>query len=692
MLSSPAVEIPTAAAARAAAAVKAAWRAGAAPDARAALAEHPFLLQFKSVVVDLAYEEFCLREDAGAAPDPVSFAGRMPAYRSSVLHVVQAHRLVADHPDLVPAPPADWPAPGEVVEGLTVRAELGRGAFARAYLAYDPGTDRDCVLKLCSSRGGEGRALGPLSHPHITPVYWARPAGGFSAVCMPLLGAVTLEDVREDAFWGNAVRRSADLILDRAATAAYAPAAAGRGRSAVVRRGDSYPVAVAAVAARVADALAYLHARGREHGDLKPSNVVVAPGGRPYLIDFNLAAPADPEAPPAGIGGTVPFLAPERLRALAGGEPAPADRGEADVFALGATAFALLAGDVPWSPTPDPDPRAAAAAQLAGRADAPRPRWPARVPAPVARVVEGCLAAEPAARPAAAEVAAVLDRWVAGRRRVRKTRWAGVAAAGLLAAGILVVFGWPTPGPVRTAAGAGVAAAPDPVTAEDYIQRGRERFQQNQYEAARADFDAALVLEPGPRTLAYAAFGRTMRANESAVQLGIDAITEAGDRASAGVYTNLGSAYLQRGRPAAALPHLDKAVELDPDSVVARFNRALARFRTGLDPDTGRLPDRGCVEDMQVVLRTDPASAEVFFQAARMWAASAHLDPALRDRAVEYLEAAVRLGDDPSKYPTEPALAANLGGHPGFARVVGLPTPPGPAKRVNLKVADPDGQ
>ncbi|MBX9623955.1 MAG: hypothetical protein K2X82_09120, partial [Gemmataceae bacterium] len=324
MTRTPAVELPAAEAARAAAAVKRAWRDGAAPDTAAALAAHPFLLRFKSVVVELAYEEFCLREERGAAPDPAAFCRRMPAYRSSLFNVLRAHKLLADNPDLLAAEPVEWPAPGAEVAGLTVRAEMGRGTFARAYLAYDPGTDRNCVLKLSPTRGGEGRALGPLSHPHITDVYWAGRVGGLNAVCMPLLGAVTLEDVREDAFFQKGVRRSGELFLDAAAAAVFAPAGGGRG---VVRPGEPYPVGVAAVAARVADALAYLHGKGREHGDLKPSNVVLAPGGHPYLIDFNLAAPAD--GAPAGTGGTLPFLAPERLRALAAGEAAGPDGGRA---------------------------------------------------------------------------------------------------------------------------------------------------------------------------------------------------------------------------------------------------------------------------------------------------------------------------------------------------------------------------
>ena len=53
--------------------IKAGWRAGGRPDAAAALRDHPSLARFKSIVVDLAYEEFCLREEAGAAPDHGAF-------------------------------------------------------------------------------------------------------------------------------------------------------------------------------------------------------------------------------------------------------------------------------------------------------------------------------------------------------------------------------------------------------------------------------------------------------------------------------------------------------------------------------------------------------------------------------------------------------------------------------------------
>ena len=76
---------------------------------------------------------------------------------------------------------------------------------------------------------------------------------------------------------------------------------------------------------------------GVTHGDLKPSNIVLGPGGHPYLIDFNLAA-GDARVLHR-YGGTLPYMPPERVRRLLG-EPAEVgypDR--ADVYSLGAVLY-----------------------------------------------------------------------------------------------------------------------------------------------------------------------------------------------------------------------------------------------------------------------------------------------------------------------------------------------------------------
>src|SRR5262245_62093872 len=114
------------------------------------------------------------------------------------------------------------------------------------------------------------------------------------------------------------------------------------------------PATVLRWLAPVAEALTHLHASDPPvvHGDVKPANVLLTPGGRVVLVDFGLSSTR-------GLrprGGTPGFRAPE---VAAGALPTRA----ADVYGLAATAFALLAGKPPsgilpvWS---DIDPERAA--------------------------------------------------------------------------------------------------------------------------------------------------------------------------------------------------------------------------------------------------------------------------------------------------------------------------------------------
>src|SRR5262249_54999920 len=92
--------------------IKAGGAAGAPPDARAALESHPNFGRHKSVALDLAYEEFCLRREAGEAVDPDEFCERFPAYRSSLRQVIWADRLMSALADRIPEESLVWPEPG----------------------------------------------------------------------------------------------------------------------------------------------------------------------------------------------------------------------------------------------------------------------------------------------------------------------------------------------------------------------------------------------------------------------------------------------------------------------------------------------------------------------------------------------------------------------------------------------------
>jgi serine/threonine-protein kinase len=153
------------------------------------------------------------------------------------------------------------------------------------------------------------------------------------------------------------------------------------------------PGLAAALVAQVCDGLAAAHAAGIVHRDLKPGNVLMD-GGLARLTDFGIARIGG-EAPVTTAGtimGTVSYMAPEALR---GAEPAPA----CDVYAAGVTLYELLTGRPPFTGQP--------ATVIHDHLNA-APRRPDGLPDPPWNVIASCLAKDPAARPSAAELTAVL--------------------------------------------------------------------------------------------------------------------------------------------------------------------------------------------------------------------------------------------------------------------------------------------
>lgn len=89
--------------------------------------------------------------------------------------------------------------------------------------------------------------------------------------------------------------------------------------------------------ARIAFALAAIHAAGIVHCDIKPENIVLAAPARPVIIDFGVAL-LDPEG--RSGGGTPAYMAPEQMRG------AGVDA-RADLYALGVMAHEMLGIEPP---------------------------------------------------------------------------------------------------------------------------------------------------------------------------------------------------------------------------------------------------------------------------------------------------------------------------------------------------------
>lgn len=197
---------------------------------------------------------------------------------------------------------------GELLDGRYELLDLlGQGGMATVYRARDHRLGRLVAIKILDDHGTSGtgimlredRVLARLAHPHIVGVY----------------DSGTLPDGRSflvlELIEGEPTSHLAPLPVDRALR----------------------------IAEQVASALAYAHAQGVVHCDLKPQNVLLDARGEAKLTDFGVAS-ADAAPVGAMVYGSAAYLAPERLR---GAPTSPA----VDIYALGATLYFLLTGRPP---------------------------------------------------------------------------------------------------------------------------------------------------------------------------------------------------------------------------------------------------------------------------------------------------------------------------------------------------------
>ncbi|MFE3829243.1 serine/threonine-protein kinase [Streptomyces sp. NPDC059092] len=164
---------------------------------------------------------------------------------------------------------------------------------------------------------------------------------------------------------------------------------------AVAGHGPLPETSVRALGAGLAEALAAVHALGLIHRDVKPSNVLLALDG-PRLIDFGIARATDSTSSLTSTGvsvGSPGYMAPEQILGRA-------VTGAADVFSLGAVLTYATTGASPF-------PGDASAAALLYKVVHEEPDLGA-LRGESRDVVARCLAKDPAARPAPAEVGRLL--------------------------------------------------------------------------------------------------------------------------------------------------------------------------------------------------------------------------------------------------------------------------------------------
>ena len=329
---------------------------------------------------------------------------------------------------------------------------VARGGMGEILRARDADTDREVAMKVALDGAGvslrrfleEARTTGRLQHPGVAPVHD--------------LGV----DDEGRLFFTMKLVEGEDLsaVLDR-----------------VSRGGDPdwSTTRVLGVLLRACETMAFAHARGVIHRDLKPANVMVGAYGETYVMDWGLARALDRDDPrdlriaersggvdladsdaslvtlDGAVLGTPAYMPPEQAAGRVD-EVGPA----ADVYAVGAMLYHLLAGHPPYAPRGErPGPHAVLAAVRSGpprRLD----EVAASAPPELIAISERAMARDVVDRYAdmgalAADLRAFLERRVVAAHATgpwaELTKWvernrASAAVAALALVAVLGLFAW----------------------------------------------------------------------------------------------------------------------------------------------------------------------------------------------------------------------------------------------------------
>jgi serine/threonine protein kinase len=208
--------------------------------------------------------------------------------------------------------------PSKHIGRYRMLSEIGRGAMGIVYRGEDEALGRSVAIKtiLASMESEEqvgylarfrqeAKALGGLNHPNIITVYEFGDEGGVAYLAMEFLEGRELREL--------IATRYLDLTT------------------------------AVDIAAQIAEGLAFAHARGVVHRDVKPGNVMVVEGNRAKIMDFGIARvrTSDVKTQTGTLLGSPKYMSPEQVLGR------PVDH-RSDIFSLGVVLHEMLTGAPPF--------------------------------------------------------------------------------------------------------------------------------------------------------------------------------------------------------------------------------------------------------------------------------------------------------------------------------------------------------
>jgi len=243
-------------------------------------------------------------------------------------------------------------------EKYEVIGELGEGGMGKVYLAYDHDLKRRVALKVVKKTGGEfarrfleeAQVMAQLQHPNIVPVHEVGlTANGRPYYTMDVVRGQSLSDVLKELVEAERHMRPLGWPLARRMQ----------------------------VFVQMGQAVAYAHAKGVVHRDLKPLNVMLGGHGEVQVMDWGLSkvfrkGEVETElekslTKPGYLVGTPSYMAPEQARGK------EVDQ-RADIYALGVMLYELLTLRRPF----EGEPMEVVAAHIKEEPTPPRQRVPER--------------------------------------------------------------------------------------------------------------------------------------------------------------------------------------------------------------------------------------------------------------------------------------------------------------------------